>query len=386
MFYSSIDEFLAKQMQREFDREQELQYQFEKSKANGGVARAIVGQDSYNYFHENEEELEDSSDDDEDFRELATNMLYSMLLFCYNLITVMFQITKSLISLLAGLKKKLMVIELLQNMIKKLLLPRIVNEPCTFLLMFKLVRHNCLLLFLIIQMILGDVIGEKFHNKVFNHLKTHVKLEDKRQARLKDKDEKATSEANVDAQTRLILFKWINSQEIDRVDEVIATGKVSFIYPYIYIYTLAFQESAVLHASRGLGTSSDEHYAIKVYKMTLDNFKNRVEYVKDDFRFKNPRRVMKVWAEKEHLNLKRLNRAGIRCPKPIQLKKHVLLMSMIGDTEAAPRLKNVIWCDEELKTKAFEQVQEVMKRMFKECKLVCQTVVIIFIEYLLHFF
>lgn len=65
------------------------------------------------------------------------------------------------------------------------------------------------------------------------------------------------------------------------------------------------KESAVLHASRGLGTSTAEHFAIKVYKMTLDNFKNRVAYVKDDFRFKNPRRVMKVWAEKEFLNLKR---------------------------------------------------------------------------------
>jgi len=105
--------------------------------------------------------------------------------------------------------------------------------------------------------------------------------------------------------------------------------------------------------------------------MTLDNFKNRVAYVKDDFRFKNPRRVMKVWAEKEFLNLKRLNRAGIRCPRPIELKKHVLLMSMIGDDTAAPRLKNVAWGEcEDLKIKAFEQVREIMMRMFKETKLV----------------
>jgi len=45
-------------------------------------------------------------------------------------------------------------------------------------------------------------------------------------------------------------------------------------------------------------------------------------------------------------------------------------MSMIGNQEAAPRLKNVAWGDEELKTKAYEQVEEIMHRMFKECKLV----------------
>ena len=34
-------------------------------------------------------------------------------------------------------------------------------------------------------------------------------------------------------------------------------------------------------------------------------------------------------------------------------------MSMIGDEEAAPRLKNVTWEDEALRIKAFEQVQKV---------------------------
>ena len=76
----SIDEFLAQQMQREFDREQELQAQFESTKAKGGVAKAIVGQDPYHYFHEDEEEIdEDEVDDDEEFRELAINILYSNL-------------------------------------------------------------------------------------------------------------------------------------------------------------------------------------------------------------------------------------------------------------------------------------------------------------------
>ena len=52
--------------------------------------------------------------------------------------------------------------------------------------------------------------------------------------------------------------------------------------------------------------------AIKVFKTTLNEFKNRDRYIKDDYRFKarfgkqNPRKVVRMWAEKEMHNLKRL--------------------------------------------------------------------------------
>jgi RIO kinase 3 len=53
--------------------------------------------------------------------------------------------------------------------------------------------------------------------------------------------------------------------------------------------------------------------AIKVFKTTLNEFKNRDRYIKDDFRFKdvcrfgkqNPRKFIKLWAEKEMYNLNR---------------------------------------------------------------------------------
>lgn len=48
----------------------------------------------------------------------------------------------------------------------------------------------------------------------------------KRSTRVKDKEEIAVSEQSMDAKTRLILFNWINAGEIDRVDGVIAVGKV----------------------------------------------------------------------------------------------------------------------------------------------------------------
>ncbi len=38
----------------------------------------------------------------------------------------------------------------------------------------------------------------------------------------------------------------------------------------------------------------------------------------------NPRKMVKMWAEKEMRNLARLHAAGIPCPKPLQLRMHVL--------------------------------------------------------------
>ena len=49
--------------------------------------------------------------------------------------------------------------------------------------------------------------------------------------------------------------------------------------------------------------------AIKVFKTTLNEFKNRDKYIRNDYRFhdsiskQNPRKFIKVWAEKEMRNL-----------------------------------------------------------------------------------
>ena len=69
-------------------------------------------------------------------------------------------------------------------------------------------------------------------------------------------------------------------------------------------------------------------------------------YVQGDFRFRsgycksNPRKMVKLWAEKEFRNLSRLKAAGIRCPQPVHLRMHVLVMEFVGSHGvAAPRLK-----------------------------------------------
>ena len=66
-----------------------------------------------------------------------------------------------------------------------------------------------------------------------------------------------------------------------------------------------------------------------------------------EFRFrngptgKNPRKMVRMWAEKELRNLRRLEEK-IPCPKPLLVKSNVLVMDFIGkDMAAAPKLKDI---------------------------------------------
>ena len=59
------------------------------------------------------------------------------------------------------------------------------------------------------------------------------------------------------------------------------------------------------------GAEVPRECAVKVFKTTLNEFKTRDRYIKDDHRFKdrlgkqNPRKTIKLWAEKEMCNLSR---------------------------------------------------------------------------------
>ena len=85
-------------------------------------------------------------------------------------------------------------------------------------------------------------------------------------------------------------------------------------------------------------TPSKAHLAIKIYKTSILVFKDRDRYVTGEHRFrrgysKNPRKMVKLWAEKEMRNLRRLNAVGIRSPEPVEVRENVLVMSLIGNSE-----------------------------------------------------
>ncbi|EQC42427.1 RIO kinase 1 [Saprolegnia diclina VS20] len=76
------------------------------------------------------------------------------------------------------------------------------------------------------------------------------------------------------------------------------------------------KEANVYHARLGAGGEG----AIKVYKTVILVFRRQ----------STPRKMVKLWAEKEMRDLKRLTDAGIHCPDPILLRLNVLLMTFIG--------------------------------------------------------
>jgi RIO kinase 1 len=148
-----------------------------------------------------------------------------------------------------------------------------------------------------------------------------------------EKSDRATSEQVLDPRTRMILLQMINRNIVSEVHGVISTGK----------------EANVYHAISSLEDGTEAHRAIKVYKTSILVFKDRDKYVTGEFRFRsgynksNNRSMVKVWAEKEMRNLKRIHSAGIPCPAPLYLRLHVLAMAFIGDKKGvpAPRLKDV---------------------------------------------
>ena len=138
----------------------------------------------------------------------------------------------------------------------------------------------------------------------------------------------------MDSKTRLILYKLVNNDVLESIGGVISTGKEAVI-----LYAPGGKSKEVLMPAECVA---------KVYKTTLNEFKTRSKYIKDDYRFKdrykhlNPRKIVRLWAEKEMHNLMKMRNFGILCPEVVALKKNVLLMSFVGsDAQPAPKLKDV---------------------------------------------
>ena len=78
------------------------------------------------------------------------------------------------------------------------------------------------------------------------------------------------------------------------------------------------------------------HLALKIYKTSILIFKDRDRYVTGEFRWRNgyaksnPRKLVKLWAEKEMRNLRRMYNVGILCPEPVEVRNNVLVMSFFG--------------------------------------------------------
>lgn len=228
------------------------------------------------------------------------------------------------------------------------------------------VRNACRVMSFPPEFETGDAAGFdiKLSNAVFNQLKTFSEKTKKTNKAQDRRENKLTAEMGIDEPTRLRLYKWINGQILEQVNGIISTGK----------------EAIILHANSDPCYSGElvlpKECAVKIFKTTLNEFKQRDRYIKDDYRFKgrfskqNNRVVIFMWAEKEMHNLMRMQKIGINCPEVIALKKNLLLMSFIGENNvAAPKLKNAILSDAEL-ILAYEEVVDIMVRLYNEANLV----------------
>lgn len=77
--------------------------------------------------------------------------------------------------------------------------------------------------------------------------------------------------------------------------------------------------------------------AVKIYRTSILNFRARQNYIVGEHRFKggysaakNPRKMVRLWAEKELRNLRRLVQGGVRAPIVIEQRENVLVMEFLG--------------------------------------------------------
>ncbi|EHK15312.1 uncharacterized protein TRIVIDRAFT_214757 [Trichoderma virens Gv29-8] len=190
-----------------------------------------------------------------------------------------------------------------------------------------------------------------------------VKQDDERD---KDKADRATSEQVLDQRTRMILLQMINRGAVSEVHGAISTGKEANVYGAV-----SYDEE----------TGAATQRAIKVYKTAILVFKDRERYITGEHRFKggfdkgNNRKMVKLWAEKEYRNLRRIYSAGIPCPEPLALKLHVLVMGFLGDKKgwAYPRLRDANLKGDDVDQQwqsLYVQLLGTMRRMYQVCKLV----------------
>jgi len=149
---------------------------------------------------------------------------------------------------------------------------------------------------------------------------------DKWRVRRKDTNDRKSYDEVFDRQNLMRIYKLFTDGVIDRLDFPISTGK----------------EGNVFRAS----TKSNELVAVKIYRTSTATFGDMAKYVQGDPRFKGltgrKRKLIYAWANKEFLNLKLFQNAGVRVPRPILHVANIVVMEYIGDENAPAReMRNV---------------------------------------------
>ncbi len=143
----------------------------------------------------------------------------------------------------------------------------------------------------------------------------------------KDSEARKTYDQVFDHPCLLVLQELIGEGVFATLDYPVSTGK----------------EAVVFHASTADGSGK----AVKIYRISNSTFKTISVYIDGDPRFKRVKKATKptlfAWAQKEYLNLVRMQDAGVRVPTPARVENNVLVMGYVGDdTMPAPLLRNAV--------------------------------------------
>jgi RIO kinase 1 len=111
---------------------------------------------------------------------------------------------------------------------------------------------------------------------------------------------------------------------------------------------------------------------VKIYLTVSAEFKKRMQYIAGDPRFSDIKRgsrsLIMTWARKEFKNMRTAHAVGVRVPLPIAIKKNVLVMEFVGDSEGnpLPALINT----QEITLNDYQHVIEQMTMLYQKAKLV----------------
>jgi RIO kinase 1 len=102
----------------------------------------------------------------------------------------------------------------------------------------------------------------------------------------------------------------------------------------------------------------------KIYLTVSAEFKKRMQYIAGDPRFSH----LKPGSRREFKNMHTAHAVGVRVPLPIAVKKNVVVMEFVGDSEGnpVPALINT----EEITLNDYRQVIEQMTILYQKAKLV----------------
>ncbi|QLL33187.1 hypothetical protein HG536_0E00980 [Torulaspora globosa] len=189
----------------------------------------------------------------------------------------------------------------------------------------------------------------------------------------KDKANRATVENVLDPRTMRFLKSLMNRGVISDFNGCLSTGKEANVYHAFAGYGEAGSpdDQEAGHEKREL--------AIKIYKTSILVFKDRERYVDGEFRFRNsrsqhnPRKMIKIWAEKEFRNLRRIHQSGvIPTPEPVEVKNNVLVMEFLsrGDGFASPRLKDYVFADRSEIYHFYYVMLAYIRLLYQVCRLV----------------